>query len=48
MRMNIPGSLVERPIAFTYDFLEVYAGSFQVSAAAVKLGMVVPPGRYLI
>ena len=33
----------DRPIAFEYDFIEVYAGSARVSKAALLLGLVVGP-----
>ena len=34
---------LERPLAFEYDFIEVYAGSARVSEAAMQLGLVVGP-----
>ena len=36
-------SAIERPIAFRYDFLEVYAGASTVSSAMVQLGYVLCP-----
>ena len=37
------GLSVSRPLAFRYDFIEVYAGSYRVSQAMSALGFVVGP-----
>ena len=38
-----PWASLERPRAFEYDFIEVYAGSARVSKAAQQIGLVVGP-----